>query len=337
MAGWTARQREVFVAAAELRERSKIMDFLELTRPAIDQHLTALSRSEQCRGVPLWIGSPSGTPVFPFILTPAGEEMLPHIRELVAKDESATRTLASFRGNKQGRVRVGCLEVHLEGPLGLLAPNFQRKERLIRLDLAHGLKDPTPSESPVPSESSGDLEQLLWKPLRAGRLDLVFGGEERHEFENHVVYTTSIVAGVEEGHPWRRRGWVGIEELLEHTIGMLPRGYFSRDRVADVLTRYGLTEPVYVRPTVRALKLLRDALDVVPVVADEGIGNINDRVPFPRVLVNGAPMSGNMCVHWRRKGTPTSELAKRFLDFVQQEAPGEGHLWNANLSQSREA
>jgi DNA-binding transcriptional LysR family regulator len=330
MARWTARQREVLVTAAELKEISKIMDFLELTRPAIDQSLTALSRSEECRGVTLWVGSPSGHPAFPLVLTPAGEEMLPHIRELVAKNDSATRTLASFRGGQQGRVRVGCLEVHLEGPLGLIAPRFHRNERLITVDMSHGSKDPTPSEASV------DLDQLLWKPLRAGRLDIVFGGEARREFENHVVYTTSIVAGVEEDHPWRQRGWVETEELLEHSLGMLPKGYFSRDRMTDVLASYGLTEPAHVRPTVRALELLRDGLDVIPVVADEGIGKMDESVPFPRVLVDGSPISGNMCVHWRRKGAPTSEVAKRFLALVRHETPGEGHLWNANLSRNRE-
>lgn len=325
MARWTARQREVFVAAAELKEISRIMDFLELTRPAIDQSLTAMSRSDECRGVPLWIGSPSEHPVFPLVLTPAGEEILPYIRELVAKNDSTTRTLASFRGGEQGRVRVGCLEVHLEGTLGLVVPRFRQKERLITVDMTHGSKDPTPSES------SGDLDQLLWKPLRAGRLDLVFGGEARREFDNYVVYTTSIVAGVREDHPWRKRGSVEIEELLGYSLGMLPRGFFSRDKMNDVLTSYGFTEPAYVRPTVRALELLRDGLDVVPVVADDGIGRLNESPPFPSILIGDSPISGNMCVHWRRRGAPTSEVAKRFLDFVRNEAPGEGYPWNVNL------
>lgn len=329
MTHWTARQREYFVAAAEMKEISKITEFLEVTRQAVGQALTAMSKSEECQDVPLWVGSPGGQPTFPFVLTPAGEQMVPHIRELVAKNQSATRNLASFRGGQQGRVRVGCLEVHLEGPLGLIAPRFRSRERLITVDMGHGSKDPTPSES------SPDLELLLWKPLQAGRLDMVFGGEARREFDSKIVYTTWIVAGVRADHAWRKRGWVEIGELLEHPLGMLPSGYFSRDSIAHILASYGLTEPAYTRPTVRSLELLRDGAGVIPVVADEGIGGM-DESPFPRVLIDGSSISGNMCVHWRKTGAPTSEVAKRFLEFVRNETPGEGRPWNANMPQERE-
>lgn len=334
--GCTPRQLEIFLAAAELRDLPKLEAYFAITRQAIGDHLKKLGRSREFQGVELWEATLDGGPHWPFTLAPAGHAVLPIIR---AQVDSATQSsmqlnsrLSPFRGGAtQGTVRVGCLEVHLEGPLGILAPYFQASEPRIRLDLRFG------PVSTAKSEESQDLEHLLWRPLRSGRLDLVFGGPPRREFDHHVLYTASIVAGVADGHRFRDRDSIDVRELREFPICMLPAGYFSRERMDRVFQEHGYGPPDFERPTVRGLELLRDGLqvssgdgvaDIVPVVADDAIGSIHAVAGFPRITVDGAPILLDMCVHWRKKSPPTNEHTRRFIEFVRKRTPGKGRSWN---------
>jgi DNA-binding transcriptional LysR family regulator len=334
---FTVRQLEIFLAAVQYRELSKVAGYFAITRQAIGEHLKKLARSKEFQGVPLWKASMDGGPLWPFELTPAGHEVLPTIRALVEQAGTTNHTISEqlkpFRedGATQGTVRVGCLEVHLEGPLGILAPYFESIERRIKLDLRFG------AVSTAKSEESQDLEELLWKPLRSGRLDVVFGGPPRRDFDHHVLYTATIVAGVADGHALHGRESVDVRELRDYPICMLPAGYFSRERMGRIFQEFGYPAPEFERPTVRGLELLRDglrfdpaekeAVDIVPVVADDAIGSIGGVSLFPTVTVDGKPVLLDMCVHWRRSRAP-DPLAMRFIEFVKERTPGQGRPWN---------
>jgi DNA-binding transcriptional LysR family regulator len=337
MTRWTDRERLYFVTAVELRDIAAIQERLGISRPAVVQSLTKLANSEQCEGVKLWEGAPNGSPSFPLKLTPAGEDVFSGMSDLVRRTNALEERIANHKGKTQGQVRIGCQEVQLEGPLGLLAPRFKRRNALIRLQMEHGLTVPSEAE---PNER---LDEILWKPLRNGRLDFVFGGEARPDFPNHILYTASIVVDVHDRHPWRNRAAVDIEEVLDKRIALLPQGYFSRNKMQDVLRSFDKVQPDEELPTVRALELLRDseiellggsqqlsATDerlLMPIVADDGVGTLRGTPPYPKLTVEGRPLTGDICMHWR-DGVYMNSYATMFRDFVVENAPGKGRAWN---------
>lgn len=311
----TLRQLEVLVSSAELRELKKIQERLGRSRQGIEQIFETLNRTNLCQ-VTLWLGSNTGRPSWPFALTPAGELALPAIKALLRQRDMLNGIVAGFGNEHQGEILLSCFSVHLEVFLAELMAGFKRVEPLIRINFRN-----------IVPEASLQLEAELWEPLRSGKVDLVFAGEPNSEFNNFAMYTTSVIAVVRADHPWRQRGWVDIEELMKYPLLMLFKGYFSRDKIDETLAPYGFEGPTYEMPTARALLRLRDVGFGVPVLADDAI-NPGTGTPHPLVTSNGSPVTGDVCVHWRKQGRPLTETAKRFLRFVRDEMPGPGKSWN---------
>lgn len=311
----TLRQLEVFVASAELRELKKIQERLGRSRQGIEQMFETLKSTNLCQ-VDLWLGSPTGRPSWPFALTPAGELVLPAVKALLRQRDRLNGIVSSLGDEHQGEVLLSCFAVHLEVFLAELMAGFKRMEPLIRINFRN-----------IVPEASPALESELWGPLRTGKVDLVFAGEPLPEFNNFIMYTTSVIAAVRSDHPWRQQGWVDIEELVRHPLLMLFKGYFSRDKIDEALAPYGFEGPAYQMPTARALLRLRDVGFGVPVLADDAI-NPGTGIPHPVVTSNGSPVAGDVCVHWRKIGSPLSGATKRFLQFVREEMPGQGKRWS---------
>jgi len=131
---WTSRQREIFLAAAELREMRAVESHLQISRQAIAEGLRKLQMSKQIAGVELWEGH-HGAPLWPFKLTDAGAAVVSRVRALVESEANFTNYLQSYGPSGGQTLRVGCFDFHLEGPFGVLVARFVRNEPLIRLDL----------------------------------------------------------------------------------------------------------------------------------------------------------------------------------------------------------
>jgi len=224
--------------------------------------------------------------------------------------------VASLGDEHQGEILLSCFSVHLEVFLAELMAGFKRVEPLIRINFRN-----------IVPEASTQLEADLWEPLQSGKVDLVFGGEPHPDFNSLAMYTTSVIAAVRADHPWRQRGWVDIEELMNNPLLMLFKGYFSRDKIDETLAPYGFKGPTYEMPTARALLRLRDVGFGIPVLADDAI-NPGTGKPHPLVTSKGSPVAGDVCVHWRKQGRPLTETAKRFIRFVRDEMPGHGKPWS---------
>lgn len=326
MRNWTARQREVFICAAEGQELSVITVRLKMSRQGVEERLVAFGETVECQsaGTPLWLISPSGRPIFPFTLTPAGRAILADIKSVVLQEQMTIRKLSSFNDEEQGIVRIGAFGVHLESLLGVLVEDFSNEKELISIER-------TPMSPP---ESSKELDPILWEPLRAGQLDFVFGGDRQQEFDSYVLYSTAIVANVSPDHDWRKRGRVDVTDLLRKPIGVLPKGYFSRDRISSIMRDYGV-EGLYIeRPTVRGLDVLAQVRNVVPVATDDAIGAVFEIPPLPRVVVDGQPLMWDMTMHWRRGPQHAgggSGPAAIFRKYIQENSPGYGQHWATQL------
>jgi DNA-binding transcriptional LysR family regulator len=250
----------------------------------------AFGQTDEClsAGVPLWLSSPSGRPMFPFSPTPAGRAIYPDVKSLVLSETVAKKKLASMNDDHQGTVRIGAYAVHLESLLGVLLHDFRDDYPLIAVERA----------SISPPEASNQLDELLWQPLRSGQLDLVFGGDHHDEFNRHVLYSTATVADVPPDHKWRQAGYVDVDDLAKEPLGVLPLGYFSRDKMETIFGQWESRGPQVERPTVRGLRILRSR-GVVPIAADDAVGEIVESPPLPRVHFEGK-LLWDMTMHWRK-------------------------------------
>ena len=91
-------------------------------------HLTAAAIHKQLRllgeGLGVKLYEKSGSQLR---ITPAGEVVLPHLRDLLAAEEAAVNALEEWKGLRQGLVRIGAGRTISSGVLPVLLKQYRRK------------------------------------------------------------------------------------------------------------------------------------------------------------------------------------------------------------------
>ncbi len=219
------RHLEFFVAVADELSFTRAARRVSAVQSTISAGVAAL---EKQIGTSLFVRSTRQVR-----LTPAGEELLPRARRVVA-EVGAMRSIGDqTRKGLRGRIRVGvitAMAIDIPGILG----RFHAAHPGVELSL-----------SLSPRGSGGLLEEV-----RRGRLDVAWigvGDDEPAITDLHVlpVETLTYSAFLPRSHPLAREsGPISIEALLDEPHIDMPRGFGNRDQVDRWLAGHGLRRRV---------------------------------------------------------------------------------------------
>lgn len=231
--GIEVRHLQALAAIAHEGSFREAADALGYVQSAISQQIAHL---ERLVGVRLIERARGNTPV---TLTPAGELLLEHVEQILARYERAHEHLASLSEGLTGRLRIGMLQSVATRMLPQVLPRFA--ERCPGIDV-------------VPSERTADTR--LIDALRSGGLDLAFCELplDDDELDHEELLADPLLVVAPAGSPLASGSgpvdpaelddvpliafshWRGQQRALDWlaTLGVAPRVVFSSDHNATV-------------------------------------------------------------------------------------------------------
>lgn len=209
------RQLEIFVAVAETGSFSRAAENVLLTQSTVSQHVAAL---ESELGVTLFDRTARGAE-----LTEGGQLLRQHARQVLAGYADLRETMARFRGVDSPQLTIGASNIPANYLIPCVLPVLAARHPGVILNVVPGdsreivelLLGGTVALAVV-GQSSGP-EQLIYTPLLADTLHLVVG----------------------DGHPWRERAAVELEELASTPMIVRETGSGSRQAVEEALRQAG--------------------------------------------------------------------------------------------------
>lgn len=294
------RRLEHFVALYELGTFGKAAEAVHLSQSALSRSIQAL---EDELGLPLFDRLSQGT-----VLTPAGQLVLPTVRQLLASAGELRRQVQLFRGGDLAEIRLGASPTPGAVLLRPLLAEAMRARPGLRID------------------ARTDSNEDLVEGLRAEKFDLVvLDASYLENPEGFAVEQLQPQRGgllVREGHPLLGRGEVSIDDLKPYPVmGVSYSATFGQRLVAALgpqahpsvlITHFCDSYQIQ-----RDLALRTDAviLCLHAIVQEEiDAGTI---VPLPLRLLSPMPRGHYAMLRLAgRSGSPA-------LDFVQQAIRGE--------------
>lgn len=155
------RNVRAFVAVADQRHFGRAATSLHVTQPALSLRIQALERE-----LGIQLVQRSSREVY---LTPAGEALLIHARELVQVEEHALREMSDHVGGLAGRLRISYLNVWNLGFPSQVVAEFRRAYPNVRLDTTSG------------------FSRLNAQRVMAGEVDFAFVGMQATDCDDVVV------------------------------------------------------------------------------------------------------------------------------------------------------
>lgn len=217
------RQLELFVAVAEELSFTRAARRVVAVQSTVSAGVAALERDV---GTPLFLRSTRQVR-----LTPAGTELLPRARRILAEAAQMRSVGTQTRQGLRGRVRVGiitALPVDIPAVLG----RFHADHPLVELSLGMS-----------PRGSSGLVESV-----RRGRLDVAWVGVSADVIGGlHAVHVATLpfVLLVPSAHRLATgEGPVAMESLLDEPHIDMPPGFGNRMQVDRWLAERGLSRRV---------------------------------------------------------------------------------------------
>lgn len=205
-----------FLAVARLRNYTRAAEDLFLTQPAVSRQMQALQRAV---GVPLveQLGKS-------IELTDAGRAFLREAERIHAGIARAAEVLASIRGGREGRLRIGASTT----------PGFYLLPRILGSFLA---RRPTVELAYVV-----DNTLLVEEALLRNELDLGFVGGHlaSGELWTEPLVKDRLVVYAARSHPLARRRAVRAEDLVAHTFVIREPGSATRQLFESWLASRGL-------------------------------------------------------------------------------------------------
>ncbi|PSL01793.1 DNA-binding transcriptional LysR family regulator [Haloactinopolyspora alba] len=182
-------------------------------------------------------------------ITPAGEAVLPALRELVAA-EARARTAADPRGELRGELRIGVFSSVSYLAIPHVIGDFHRDHPLVELRLR------------AASGGSGELADAV----RRGRLDLsLFGlpAASAPGLAVHRLATTPYRVLLPTGHELEQRTELRLEDLAGERFVDAPVGFGNRDVLDAALNARGI---------VREIRAEVTETSAIPVFVATGLG-----------------------------------------------------------------
>ena len=205
-----------------LRYFLAVVDEASLTRASAVVRVAQPSLSRQIRG----LESTVGTPLFDradgrMRLTPAGRQLVPMARDLVARADAATAAMRDLEGSRgQG--------------LSVVAPHITIVDVIAPYLATLGTDALKVSVRDAPS-------LVVFRIIRSGDADLgVSVGPPPGELASLPLARFSILAQVPAGHRWHGRDRIRLEELVEEPLVPVTAAHGTRRRFDEAVAAAGL-------------------------------------------------------------------------------------------------
>ncbi len=233
------KQLKIFKTIVEVGSFTRAGARLNLSQPAISQHIRAL---EEHLGVPVLLRV--GKRARP---TPAGEVLLHCAEQVLDKIEDAERLLAEQGVGGGGVVRIGGDDAACRHLLPTVLKEFMPQFPRVHLQLASGHTAAT-----LARVLGGELDLgLITLPIEADRVRVTEIGRDE------------LVAIVRPEHAWAERRRVQASDFAGEPLIL----YDRESRMTDHLLRFLLEEGVFPRVTMEA-----DHVAVVKELVRQGLG-----------------------------------------------------------------
>lgn len=233
------KQLKIFKTIVEVGSFTRAGARLNLSQPAISQHIRAL---EEHLGVPVLLRV--GKRARP---TPAGEVLLHCAEQVLDKIEDAERLLAEQGVGGGGMVRIGGADAACEHLLPTIVRELLVQFPRVHLQLVDGHATTT-----LGRVLGGELDAgLVTLPVEADRIRVTEIGRDE------------LVAIVRPDHEWAERRRVAAADFADEPLIL----YDRESRMTETLLRFMLEEGVFPRVTIEA-----DQIAVVKELVRLGLG-----------------------------------------------------------------
>jgi len=225
-------QLEVLVTVARERSFSRAAEVLGRTQPAVSQ---AVRRLEQEIGERLFDrSSKDGT------LTPAGEVLLDHAKQMLNLRNSASRSMRDLRELRDGKVSISANE-HTVFYLLPVIGEFRRNHPKIKVEVRRGVA------SRIPKEITG----------REVELGVVSFTPTEPSIKAIPVFTDSLVLIVSPKHPLAAKDVISINDLAGETLIAHNAQSPYRAKVIEAFEKYRTPMNIAIElPSLEAIKRL---------------------------------------------------------------------------------
>lgn len=293
------RQLEIFAKVAELASFSRAAEALSLTQPTVSEHIRAL---EDELGLRLLDRLGRGAAV-----TPAGRLLLSHAHRLLALAREARQAMDGYLGKMSGELLIAASTIPGEYILPPLIGTFKAKFPEISITLLIG-------DSQAAVEWVGD-----------GRAELgVVGARLPHRgVDFRELMADEIAVAIPDGHPWRGRTEVTLEELRAEPLLIRERGSGTRAALERALAAarmdLGAFHIVGEMGSTQAIKQAVKAKVGLSIISRRAVDEECRSGVLWCLRVSDLPIARSfyLATHKERSRSP---LAEAFRGFVEAEA-----------------
>lgn len=208
---------KVFCTVAETKSFSKTSEIIHLTQPAVSLQIQALEEKYETK---LFDRSSSTV-----TLTPAGEILYKHAKEILTLYTSAEKAIGKQIGLVKGSLSIGAGSNIGNFILPTLITEFKRIHPKIKIYL-------------LVNNSKRVIELL-----NAGNIDiaLVEGDVSRQKMIVKKLLSDELLLIVSPEHPWAKKKEVSISELAREPFIVREPGSGTRQMIEKFLARHGIT------------------------------------------------------------------------------------------------
>ena len=196
-----AHQLNIFMVAAETLNFTQAAERLHMSQPSVSQHIRAL---EKHFDEVLFIRQGRS-----LILSDAGRVLIPMAEQFVKQSTRINEAMSSLKGHIKGLINIRC---------NALTGRYTLPEFFTQF---HGIYP----EVTISCRTDGCGYPL--ETLRNGDMHFLFTNQEsiiEPCFQSQLLLTDEIMLIAPKGHPWAKRDFIEVEELLEEKY-ILPAAY----------------------------------------------------------------------------------------------------------------
>ncbi|HDN04459.1 MAG TPA: LysR family transcriptional regulator [Chloroflexi bacterium] len=196
-----AHQLNIFMVAAETLNFTQAAERLHMSQPSVSQHIRAL---EKHFDEVLFIRQGRS-----LILSDAGRVLIPMAEQFVKQSTRINEAMSSLKGHIKGLINIRC---------NALTGRYTLPEFFTQF---HGIYP----EVTISCRTDGCGYPL--ETLRNGDMHFLFTNQEsiiEPCFQSQLLLTDEIMLIAPKGHPWAKRDFIEVEELLEEKY-ILPATY----------------------------------------------------------------------------------------------------------------
>jgi DNA-binding transcriptional LysR family regulator len=232
----------VFCAVAETKSFSKASELIHLTQPAVSLQIQAMEELYETR-----LFDRSGNAIN---LTPAGEILYRHAKDILALYAEAQKNISEITGAVKGSLSIGASSTIGNYLLPSIIAAFKKKIPQVNISL-------------IVSNTKTITERL-----NAGEIDvaLVEADVSKQKFSVETLLSDELVVIMSPAHPWvDRRNIPGIE-LTKEPLILREEGSGTRQIILKRLEEHGI------KASDLKISLVLGSTESIKSAVEEGIG-----------------------------------------------------------------